>query len=75
MCYILCMVRTSVYVVSGVQGGGAPPFPRGSQGGESPLAWGFRGSALEMFFLGGFLRPFLGGFSTHGFSSLVFYFQ
>jgi hypothetical protein len=35
MCYILCTTITSVYIVSGVQGG------------ESPIARGFRGSALE----------------------------
>jgi hypothetical protein len=60
----------------------------GFDGGDSPPAWGFRGNAPEFFFpqetchffssffmLPRFLCPLLGGFSAHGFLSMVFYFQ
>jgi hypothetical protein len=81
MCYILCTTRTSVYVVLGVQGGkrgGLGPFIGGgvAQGGKPPrkkifFSW----FSCHFWVVLGFLCPFMGGFSAHGFLPMVFYFR
>jgi hypothetical protein len=60
----------------GVRGGAARPPLGGCRGAEHP-AWGFEGSAPEIFFRADIFRDhvILGGFSAHGFLPMVFYFR